>query len=79
MKATLDHIFGNLLESSDTCMYAQWRERRAADKTSFAIDKVISITAHSGIASMILRIIGHRSYPLPAGGVVPVVIKVTAT
>ncbi|KAF8605277.1 hypothetical protein BDV93DRAFT_521617 [Ceratobasidium sp. AG-I] len=58
MKATLDNIFGKLLESSDT---------------------YISITAHSGIASMILRIIGHRSYPLPAGGVVPVVIKVTTT
>ncbi|KAB5588328.1 phosphomutase PMU1 [Ceratobasidium theobromae] len=39
-------------------------------------DTFISITTHSGVAAEILRIINHRSYPLPAGGVIPVVIKV---
>jgi len=57
MRATLDRIFGDLLESTDT---------------------FISITSHSGVAAAILRIVGHRSFPLPAGGVIPVVIKVTA-
>ncbi|CEL55770.1 putative phosphomutase PMU1 OS=Saccharomyces cerevisiae (strain ATCC 204508 / S288c) GN=PMU1 PE=1 SV=1 [Rhizoctonia solani AG-1 IB] len=56
MKATLDHIFEDLLEDTDT---------------------FISITTHSGVAAMILQLIGHRDYPLPAGGVVPVVIKAT--
>ncbi|CAE6434468.1 unnamed protein product [Rhizoctonia solani] len=38
-------------------------------------DTFISITAHSGVAATILRLIGHRSYPLPGGGVIPVIIK----
>ncbi|CAE6520537.1 unnamed protein product [Rhizoctonia solani] len=56
MKATLDHIFKDLLEETDT---------------------FISITAHSGVAAAILRLVGHPSYPLPGGGVVPVVIRAT--
>ncbi|CAE6340794.1 unnamed protein product [Rhizoctonia solani] len=56
LKATLDHIFEDLLEETDT---------------------FISITAHSGVAATILQLIEHRSYTLPAGGVVPVVIKAT--
>ncbi|CAE6414689.1 unnamed protein product [Rhizoctonia solani] len=56
MKATLDHIFTDLLEEADT---------------------FISITAHSGVAATILQLIGHRNYPLPGGGVVPLVIKAT--
>ncbi|KAH7343461.1 histidine phosphatase superfamily [Rhizoctonia solani] len=54
--STLDHIFGDCLGSTDTC---------------------ISITTHSGVAMMILRIIGHRILPLRLGGVIPLVIKVT--
>ncbi|CAE6452328.1 unnamed protein product [Rhizoctonia solani] len=56
MKATLDHIFQDLLEETDT---------------------FISITAHSGVAATILQLIGHPSYPLPSGGVIPIVIKAT--
>ncbi|KAJ1307933.1 hypothetical protein OPQ81_002010 [Rhizoctonia solani] len=40
-------------------------------------DTFISITAHSGVAATILQVIGHNKYPLPGGGVVPVVIKAT--
>ncbi|QRV72817.1 phosphomutase PMU1 [Ceratobasidium sp. AG-Ba] len=40
-------------------------------------DTYVSITCHSGVAAAILRIIGHRNFPLSAGGVIPVVIKVT--
>jgi hypothetical protein len=36
----------------------------------------ISITTHSGVAMAILRIIGYREYPLPSGGVYPIVVKV---
>ncbi|KAG8725459.1 hypothetical protein FRC09_019187 [Ceratobasidium sp. 395] len=57
IRATLDRIFGDILESTDT---------------------YVSITSHGGVAATILRFIGHRSYPLPAGGVIPVVIKATA-
>ncbi|CAE6436154.1 unnamed protein product [Rhizoctonia solani] len=56
MKATLDHIFKDLLDETDT---------------------FISITAHSGVAATILQLVGHRVYPLPGGGVVPIVIKAT--
>ncbi|CAE6446951.1 unnamed protein product [Rhizoctonia solani] len=56
MKATLDHIFKDLLDETDT---------------------FISITAHSGVAATILQLVGHRAYPLPGGGVVPIVIKAT--
>ncbi|KAJ1308980.1 hypothetical protein OPQ81_004662 [Rhizoctonia solani] len=40
-------------------------------------DTSISITTHSGVAMMILRIVGHRILPLRLGGVIPLVIKVT--
>jgi len=39
------------------------------------IEQYISITAHGGIINAILWVIGRQSYPLPTGGVLPVVIK----
>ncbi|KAF8599466.1 phosphoglycerate mutase family protein [Ceratobasidium sp. AG-I] len=36
-----------------------------------------SITAHSGAIGAALRVLGHRAYSLPTGGVIPVVIKAT--
>ncbi|KAH7335706.1 histidine phosphatase superfamily [Rhizoctonia solani] len=40
-------------------------------------DIFISVTAHSGAISSALRVLGHRAYSLPTGGVIPVVIKAT--
>ncbi|CAE6444339.1 unnamed protein product [Rhizoctonia solani] len=40
-------------------------------------DIFISITAHSGTNAAALRVLGHREYVLPTGGVIPVVIKAT--
>ena len=38
---------------------------------------VFSITAHGGAIGASLRVLGHRAYSLPTGGVIPVVIKAT--
>ncbi|KAG0140301.1 hypothetical protein CROQUDRAFT_665384 [Cronartium quercuum f. sp. fusiforme G11] len=35
----------------------------------------ISITAHSGVISSLLRVIGHRDYPTQTGGMIPLVVK----
>ncbi|KAG8790086.1 hypothetical protein FRC12_012777 [Ceratobasidium sp. 428] len=40
-------------------------------------DTYISVTAHSGTIAAALRVLGHREYRLPTGGVVPVVIRAT--
>ncbi|KAF8668077.1 Phosphoglycerate mutase family [Rhizoctonia solani] len=40
-------------------------------------DIFISVTAHSGAISSALRVLGHRAYSLPTGGVIPVLIKAT--
>ncbi|KAB5591992.1 GTPase-activating protein gyp1 [Ceratobasidium theobromae] len=40
-------------------------------------DTFISITAHSGAIRAALRVLGHRDYSLPTGGVIPVIIKAT--
>ncbi|KAG8792078.1 hypothetical protein FRC12_007267 [Ceratobasidium sp. 428] len=40
-------------------------------------DTFISVTAHSGAINTALRVLGHRPYSLPTGGVIPVVIKAT--
>ncbi|KAG8695120.1 hypothetical protein FRC08_008029, partial [Ceratobasidium sp. 394] len=40
-------------------------------------DTYFSITAHSGTIAAALRVIGHREYRLPTGGVIPVVIRAT--
>jgi hypothetical protein len=52
------------------------RSERTADMAGRTTKIDISITSHSGVSAEILRLVGHRDYPLPAGGVVPVVIKV---
>jgi len=40
-------------------------------------DTFFSITAHGGAIGASLRVLGHRAYSLPTGGVIPVVIKAT--
>ncbi|KAF8599467.1 phosphoglycerate mutase-like protein [Ceratobasidium sp. AG-I] len=38
-------------------------------------DTFFSITAHSGAINASLRVLGHRAYSLPTGGVIPIVIR----
>ncbi|KAL6239839.1 hypothetical protein BDW75DRAFT_197520 [Aspergillus navahoensis] len=40
-----------------------------------ASDLVISITAHSGEISSILRVVGHRAFKLSTGAVIPVLVR----
>ncbi|MCJ1308672.1 hypothetical protein MMC25_002326 [Agyrium rufum] len=37
----------------------------------------LSLSAHSGAIASILRVIGHRPFPLPTGAVIPVLVKRT--
>lgn len=39
----------------------------------------VSITAHSGTIGALLRVMGHRKFPLGTGGVIPVFVKVERT
>ncbi|KAG1801943.1 histidine phosphatase superfamily [Suillus subaureus] len=38
-------------------------------------EQFISFTAHGGIVSAVLRVMNHRQYILPTGGVIPIVVK----
>jgi len=38
-------------------------------------DAFISITSHSGEISSILRVLGHRSFSLSTGAVIPVLVR----
>ena len=35
----------------------------------------ISLTSHSGAVSSILRVLGHRPFPLVTGSIIPVLVK----
>ena len=37
---------------------------------------VFSLTSHSGAIRALLRVIGHRSFGLPTGGIIPLLVKV---
>lgn len=38
---------------------------------------VVSLTAHSGMIASLLRVMGHREFRLPTGGLMPVLVKAT--
>ncbi|KAK0287587.1 putative phosphoglycerate mutase pmu1 [Friedmanniomyces endolithicus] len=38
---------------------------------------VVSVTAHSGTIASFLRVTGHREFPLPTGGMMPIFVKAT--
>ncbi|KAK1068715.1 putative phosphoglycerate mutase pmu1 [Friedmanniomyces endolithicus] len=40
---------------------------------------VVSVTAHSGTIASFLRVTGHREFPLPTGGMMPIFVKATRT
>ncbi|KAJ7250703.1 histidine phosphatase superfamily [Mycena rebaudengoi] len=65
--------------SRETKEQAEHRAKKVLD-TIFQNDKdaaCISITAHGGIIHAFLRCMGRPKYPLPTGGVIPVVVKAT--
>ena len=37
----------------------------------------LSFTSHSGAIASHLRVVGHREFPLPTGGMIPVLVKAT--
>lgn len=37
--------------------------------------KVVSVTIHSGAIASVLRVTGHRIFPLPTGGLIPVLVR----
>lgn len=39
--------------------------------------EVLSLTSHSGTIASILRVLGHREFKLPTGGMIPVLVKAT--
>ncbi|TKA72369.1 hypothetical protein B0A55_06544 [Friedmanniomyces simplex] len=41
--------------------------------------EVMSVTAHSGTIASLLRVTGHRKFPLPTGGMMPIFVKATRT
>ena len=40
---------------------------------------VLSLTSHSGAIASMLRVLGHREFRLPTGGMIPVLVKATRT
>ncbi|KAJ7633576.1 phosphoglycerate mutase-like protein [Mycena polygramma] len=66
-------------DSRETVDQVTARARTVLDRV-FRDDKdvvVISITAHGGIINGLLRAVGRPVYPLPTGGVLPIVVKAT--
>jgi len=43
----------------------------------YPVDTYISITAHAGLISALLRVVGRGSYVLPTGGAMPIVVRRT--
>ena len=52
---------------------------RAVLEDIFAHDRstFVSLTSHSGAGASLLRVIGHRQFGLPTGGMMPIFVKAT--
>ncbi|KAJ7496312.1 histidine phosphatase superfamily [Mycena galericulata] len=68
-------------ETRETQEHAVMRAKTVLDRIFVEDTDVtfVSITAHVGIISSFMRVIGREWYPLPTGGVLPVVIKATTS
>ncbi|KAJ7123981.1 histidine phosphatase superfamily [Mycena crocata] len=66
-------------ETRETKAHAAARARTVLDRIFQDDAEVtfVSITAHSGIINGFLTSLGRARYPLPTGGVIPVIIKAT--
>ncbi|KAJ7665583.1 histidine phosphatase superfamily [Mycena rosella] len=67
-------------ESRETGEHAAARAQQVLDRIFREDTDVtfLSITAHGGIINGFLRALGRPKYPLPTGGILPVVVKATA-
>ncbi|EMG49215.1 PGA12 Phosphomutase-like protein 3 [Candida maltosa Xu316] len=79
--ATFEANFTELDElwKPDARERSQHRKYRAAQLLSDIFDdagdaKVISIVTHSGLIGSLLDVVGHRSYPMATGSLIPVII-----
>jgi len=69
-----DNLWNGITEESSSAQ--DYRSKIALDQI-FASDdaQVISITTHSGETSSLLRVLGHRSFSLVTGAVIPVLVR----
>lgn len=69
-----DTLWNGITEESSSAQ--DYRSKIALDQI-FSSDnaEVISITTHSGETASLLRVLGHRSFSLVTGAVIPVLIK----
>lgn len=80
-----DYAFENGFAEFDPLWEAETRESNSARDARlekllqdiFANDAstIISLTAHSGAITSILRMVGHREFALATGGVIPVLVR----
>ncbi|KAG9761607.1 putative GPI anchored protein, partial [Aureobasidium melanogenum] len=71
-----DELWNGITEESSSAQ--DYRSKIALDEIFSSSPKdaeVISITTHSGEASSLLRVLGHRSFSLVTGAVIPVFVK----
>ncbi|CAD0107772.1 unnamed protein product [Aureobasidium uvarum] len=69
-----DELWNGITEESSSAQ--DYRSKIALDDIFSADDaSVISITTHSGETSSLLRVLGHRSFSLVTGAVIPVFVK----
>ncbi|KAH0335896.1 putative GPI anchored protein, partial [Aureobasidium melanogenum] len=70
-----DELWNGITEESSSAQ--DYRSKIALDEifTSSPEASIISITTHSGEASSLLRVLGHRSFSLVTGAVIPVFVK----
>lgn len=61
----------------ETDAEAAVRLRKALDVVFSRGGTYVSVTAHSGALGAAFTVLGHRSYGIPTGGVVPVLVKAT--
>lgn len=71
-----DELWNGITEESSSAQ--DYRSKIALDEIFSSSSKdaeVISITTHSGEAGSLLRVLGHRSFSLVTGAVIPVFVK----
>lgn len=70
----VDSLWNGITEESSSAQ--DYRSKIALDQIFSSDDaEVISITTHSGETSSLLRVLGHRSFSLVTGAVIPVLVK----
>ncbi len=66
-----------ILELRESNPYLDARLKQLLDDVfSNNRDSVFSLTSHGGAVGAMLRVIGHRPFPLKTGGIMPVLVKI---